>query len=175
MTAEDKYKKFKYLIPKIVKNFLSRVPANVQAGDLFSAGSLALWEASTKYAHLDDLSFERYAWVRVRGAIVDELRQAGWYSQKKGKRVVLSLEDFEDWENLLVDIPEDPAEEITRRQLAPILFAELPSRHKWVLENYYLKRRKMKDIGEELGVTEARISLIIKSVKQRIKKILGDT
>ncbi|MFD1505468.1 sigma-70 family RNA polymerase sigma factor [Georgenia yuyongxinii] len=64
-----------------VSEMIRRVPAHVQRDELAAAGSLALVQAARAFNPELGVPFGRYAAVRVRGAIVDELRGMDWASR----------------------------------------------------------------------------------------------
>lgn len=57
---------------------MGRMPASVQVEDLIQAGMLGLLEAAQKFDHSKGASFETYAGIRIKGAIVDEIRRGDW-------------------------------------------------------------------------------------------------
>ncbi|HYD55145.1 MAG TPA: sigma-70 family RNA polymerase sigma factor, partial [Gemmatimonadaceae bacterium] len=69
-----------------VNAMLGRVPASVSRAELASAGALALVQAARAYDPATGVPFERYAAVRIRGAIVDELRGMDWLSRGARRR-----------------------------------------------------------------------------------------
>lgn len=69
------------LVGYAVREVMARVPAHVQRDDLASAGSLALVQASRAYDPSQGVPFARYAAVRIRGALLDELRGMDWVSR----------------------------------------------------------------------------------------------
>ncbi len=60
--------------------------AHVELDDLVHAGMMGLFDAATKYEPGKDVSFPTYAKYRIRGAILDSLRQADWASRDLRKR-----------------------------------------------------------------------------------------
>lgn len=70
-----------------VNSMLSRVPSYVSRADLASAGHLALVQASRAYDETTGVPFARYAALRIRGALVDELRGMDWISRGARRRV----------------------------------------------------------------------------------------
>jgi RNA polymerase sigma factor for flagellar operon FliA len=61
-----------------VSEMLMRVPRTVNRDDLASAGSLALVLAARNYDPSTGVPFARYAALRIRGALIDELRSMDW-------------------------------------------------------------------------------------------------
>lgn len=70
--------KFAYLIKKVAYKMISRLPANVEMDDLMSAGVIGLIDAAEKYDPEKSSNFRTYAEIRIRGAMVDELRSLDW-------------------------------------------------------------------------------------------------
>jgi len=66
------------LIRRIAYHLIARLPATVQLDDLFQAGMLGLLEAAKSYDAARGASFETYAGIRVRGAMIDEIRRLDW-------------------------------------------------------------------------------------------------
>ncbi len=54
------------------------VPNSVEMDDLVGWGVLGLLDAVEKYDHTQDIKFSTYASIRVRGAILDEIRSLDW-------------------------------------------------------------------------------------------------
>src|SRR5690606_17371194 len=61
-----------------VNETLMRVPGNVARDDLASAGHLALVQAAQSSDPSTGVPFNRYAALRIRGAMLDELRSMDW-------------------------------------------------------------------------------------------------
>ncbi|MBT8766418.1 RNA polymerase sigma factor FliA [Pseudomonas boanensis] len=66
------------LVKRIAYHLLARLPASVQVEDLMQAGMIGLLEASKKYDGGKGASFETYAGIRIRGAMLDEVRKGDW-------------------------------------------------------------------------------------------------
>ncbi len=66
------------LVKRIAYHMMLRMPASVQVEDLIQAGMIGLIEAAQKYDASRGASFETYAGIRIRGAIVDEMRRGDW-------------------------------------------------------------------------------------------------
>lgn len=66
------------LVKRIAYHMMLRMPASVQVDDLIQAGMIGLLEAAQKYDASRGASFETYAGIRIRGAIVDEMRRGDW-------------------------------------------------------------------------------------------------
>lgn len=86
------------LIKYISQKIAARLPSNIDLDDLFSAGVIGLMDAIDKYDPSRDNKFKTYAEFRIRGAILDELRNQDWVprsvreSNKKEERARIALE-----------------------------------------------------------------------------------
>lgn len=69
-----------------VNEVLHRVPPSVSRDDLASAGSLALVLAARSFDPDAGVPFARYAALRIKGAILDELRSMDWASRGARRR-----------------------------------------------------------------------------------------
>lgn len=75
---EIKVEDYAYLVKRIAHHMMARMPSCVQIEDLIQAGMLGLLEAAQKYDASKGASFETYSGIRIRGAIVDEMRRGDW-------------------------------------------------------------------------------------------------
>lgn len=66
------------LVRRIASHMKARMPASVQLEDLIQAGMIGLLEAARKFDSSRGASFETYAGIRIKGAILDELRKGDW-------------------------------------------------------------------------------------------------
>ncbi|HWH94336.1 MAG TPA: FliA/WhiG family RNA polymerase sigma factor [Baekduia sp.] len=66
------------LVKYIAGRMASRMPAHVELADLVSYGLSGLIDAVERFDPLHGAAFETYANVRIRGAIVDQLRSLDW-------------------------------------------------------------------------------------------------
>src|ERR1041384_7794072 len=66
------------LVKRIAYHLAGRLPASVEVGDLIQAGMLGLLEAASNYTADRGASFETYAGIRIRGAMLDALRKLDW-------------------------------------------------------------------------------------------------
>jgi len=66
------------LVKRIAHHMLGRLPSNVQVNDLIQSGMVGLLEAARKYDASKGASFETYAGIRIRGAMLDDIRKDDW-------------------------------------------------------------------------------------------------
>ena len=75
------------LIGYHVSELLMRVPSHVSRDEMASAGALALVQAARAYDATTGVPFSRYAAIRIKGAMVDELRSMDWVTRGARQRV----------------------------------------------------------------------------------------
>lgn len=75
------------LVKRIAYHFMARLPASVQVDDLIQAGLLGLLDAAKNFDDTQGAQFETYAIQRIRGSILDELRQADWLPRNVRKNL----------------------------------------------------------------------------------------
>lgn len=86
------------LVKRIAQHMMLRMPASVQIDDLIQAGMIGLLEASQKYDAGHGASFETYAGIRIRGAIIDEMRRGDWVPRsvhRNSRRINQAIADIE--------------------------------------------------------------------------------
>lgn len=66
------------LVKRIAHHLLARLPSSVQVDDLYQAGMIGLLDAIKRFDNSKGASFETYAGIRIRGAMVDEVRKGEW-------------------------------------------------------------------------------------------------
>jgi len=66
------------LVKRIAYHLAGRLPPQVEVDDLIQAGMMGLLEAAQNYTTGRGASFETYAGIRIRGAMLDALRKLDW-------------------------------------------------------------------------------------------------
>lgn len=66
------------LVKYIALRLVARLPDSVQVDDLFNAGIIGLIDAIDKFDVSQGIQFETYARIRIRGAMLDEIRSMDW-------------------------------------------------------------------------------------------------
>ena len=85
------------MVRYIASRKLRELPAHCDVDDLASAGLVALLETIDRFDPAKGASFEQYAWTRVAGALVDELRKQDWASRsvrREGRRIERARDSF---------------------------------------------------------------------------------
>jgi len=185
--------KYASLVRQIAGGFQRKLPRNVLRDDLIAAGMSGLWDAVRKHGHEQTENFDWYVRVRIRGAILDELRAQDWLprraraaaaeaAQAAGKRpctpVVLRFDDVSETEQarcLTAGESTNTEKAVEARLVKATLtraMDQLPERERRIVSMHYFRGVKFKDLGEMLGVSEPRISQLHSRAMTRLKGIL---
>ncbi|MDC8444347.1 MAG: RNA polymerase sigma factor FliA [Nitrosomonas sp.] len=95
---DDFFDEFTPLVKRIAYHMMAKLPASVQVDDLIQAGMIGLLDAVTRYEGSYGRQFESYAAQRIRGSILDELREADWLPRsirKKMRQIELAVTRLE--------------------------------------------------------------------------------
>jgi len=95
---EQFVEKFTPLVKRIAHHMMVRLPASVQVDDLIQAGMIGLLDAIKRYEGSHGRQFESYAAQRIRGSILDELREADWLPRgvrKKMRQIEMAVRVLE--------------------------------------------------------------------------------
>jgi len=74
------------LIKHIAHRVATRLPSSIEVRDLINAGVIGLLDAIDKYEPERNVKFKTYAEVRIRGAILDSLRNLDWAPRSLRKK-----------------------------------------------------------------------------------------
>ncbi|HEY1692013.1 MAG TPA: sigma-70 family RNA polymerase sigma factor [Polyangiaceae bacterium] len=181
---------FMPLVHQVVARMLRRLPPNVLRDDLVAAGSYGLIDALRKSPDRGP-AFEWYARIRIRGAVVDELRSQDWLTRRARTRAtkaqtegtgpgaaVVGFDDLPDSQAQgLVDESElNPHEQVERKHARRALekaVALLPEREANIVGWHYFEGVPFKVIAVRLGVSEPRISQLHSRAMGMLKTALS--
>lgn len=209
--------KYYPLVRVIVKGMLSHLPPCADAEELHSVGVTGLIAAVDRYDPANAATFKAYASMRIRGAILDELRKMDALPRTRRAKVRrlrnvvdsleqrfgraptdsevsealgLNLEEFRRYRQnaepvVIMSLDQSPnhdeseggtlhdtiaddhdvavPERLERVEMAnqvASMIAKLPERQRKILIQYYYEGKRLTDIAEIFGVTEARICQI---------------
>lgn len=66
------------LVKRLAHQMKAKLPPSVEVDDLVQAGMIGLLDAINRYEENHGAQFETYAVLRIRGAMLDELRSSDW-------------------------------------------------------------------------------------------------
>ena len=90
--------RFLPLVRNVVDRIKLNVPAHVDADDLYSVGVTGLLAAVRKFDPAQGNTFASYAAMRIRGAILDELRRMDWCPRRaraRSRKLKTAINDVE--------------------------------------------------------------------------------
>ncbi len=73
------------LVRRLAHHMMAKLPPSIQVDDLIQVGLIGLSEALTRYEANQGVQFETFATQRIRGAMIDELRENDWMSRGSRK------------------------------------------------------------------------------------------
>lgn len=184
------------VVRQIVGGFQRKLPRNVLRDDLLAAGMSGLWDAVRRQLEKPSDRFDCYVRVRIRGAILDELRAQDWLPRRARAAAaraeeagdtsrtvapaVVRLGDVSEWEQgrcLSTDESSSSEEAISNKYMQRSLahaVDQLPGRERHIVSAHYFRGVKFKDLGMELGVSEPRISQLHSRAMKRLRELMAD-
>jgi RNA polymerase sigma factor for flagellar operon FliA len=163
------------LVRQVVGRVLRKLPPNVLRDDLIAAGTFGLVDALRKSEDRGP-AFDWYARIRIRGAVVDELRAQDWLTRRARTRVaraqaqglggsaaVIGFDDLPEMQSqgFIDESAATPQEQVERRLDRAALEAAvalLPEREAKIVGWHYFEGIPFKAIAGRLGVSEPRVS-----------------
>jgi RNA polymerase sigma factor FliA len=90
LSKDAQLKQYAPMVKRLAHLLLAKLPANVEFDDMFQAGMIGLMDAIGRYEEGQGTQFETYANQRIRGAMLDELRNNDWLprSVRKNQRTI---------------------------------------------------------------------------------------
>lgn len=154
-----------------------RVPTSALTGrdDIESAALIGLIDAVDRYDPERGVPFEGYAGLRIRGAVLDELRRLDDHTREERRRARLATDSIEpevgaygptlsldlllesgerDW--AAEDDGDDPFDRQDLRSRIESALECLPPRQREVLARYYGDSLTLRESAVRMGISEAR-------------------
>ncbi len=111
------------LVKRIAYHLMSRLPPSVQQDDLIQAGMIGLLESLRNYDATQGASFQTYARIRIRGAMLDEIRKNDWAPRSVHRKARMVAEVVKEIENRTGRVARD-------QEIAEGLEVTLPEYHR---------------------------------------------
>jgi len=86
------------LVRRIAHQLAARLPACVEVDDLIQAGMIGLLDAARSYDAEQGASFETYASIRIRGAMIDDVRRSDWAPRsvhRRSREIAATIREIE--------------------------------------------------------------------------------
>lgn len=178
------------LVDRVVNQIHRRVPSYVRIDDLRSYGLEGLWNAMRGFDVTREASFETYARIRIRGAILDELRraddqsrtqrlhmrqaQAAYGAQSQvANPISLDADDRIEW---IVDdsiaSPEEAAIRSGDIQELNRAILKLSEQEQLVLALVFNEGLTLAETAEVMDLSRSRVSAIYNQALKRLKGML---
>jgi RNA polymerase sigma factor for flagellar operon FliA len=178
------------LVERMATRMVRHLPPSVLREDLVAAGAMGLLDASRRFVGERGAQFEWYARVRIRGAMIDELRTLDWltrHERSKARAHAVSGEGDALSVVGLEDLPEQQRSPPTRESMSPAgltekrmdrqalsdAIARLPEREASIVSMHYVDGRPFKEIAEILQLSEPRISQLHTRAVKLLRRIMG--
>jgi RNA polymerase sigma factor for flagellar operon FliA len=130
------------LVKRIAHHLMHRLPPSVQLDDLLQAGMLGLLEAARQYDGTHGASFETYAGIRIRGAMLDEVRRSDWTPRSVHRRHREAVE-------ALQQIERETGREARDAEVAARLGIDLGEYHRILLDGAACRVLSLDEMSEE--------------------------
>jgi RNA polymerase sigma factor FliA len=179
---------FMPLVHHVVGTMLPRLPPNVLRDDLVAAGTFGLLDALRRQRPSErGVEFGWYARVRIRGAILDELRSQDWLSRRARRHfasqerntsaAVVAIDDLPEERRGLADAGESTPETLVSARSDAHALAKaverLPVRERNIINAHYFEGVQLRTIAHDLGVSEPRVSQLHARAVARLKEYLA--
>lgn len=200
LSSNSGFAKHLHLVLSIVADFMRRVPASVQREDLVAAGSVGLLHALRSKSHTCPEMFVAYARIRIRGAVIDELRRHDWSPRRRrvgqpapavmngvgvaslarrepevARVVVIGFDDLSPTHSLREE-GLSPLEQVElKRSSLDVRSAvdKLPLRERAIVRMRYFDDVPSKSIASTLGLSEARVSQLLARAVVHLRELLA--
>jgi len=191
--AAKEIRQYLPIVHQMVTRLLVKVPSNVLREDLIAAGTFGLLASIRRDGAVRSPTFEWYARVRIRGAIMDELRNQDWLSRRARREVHSAAGDalpsercsfvgFDDLAGGLQSVfnadvsPPTPFEMMEADQQRSALkgaLKTLSERERHILFLHYFQGEQFKTIAETLGVSLPRVSQLHWRAVSKLRDVLS--
>jgi RNA polymerase sigma factor FliA len=112
-----------HIVKIIASKLYARIPSGIELDDLVHTGILGLIDAVKKFDPAKGVRFATYASLRIRGAMLDELRNLDWASRTLRQKIKEVENAFQELEAKLGRTPQE-------EEVAKSLNMSMPEFHK---------------------------------------------
>ena len=144
LDKEQLVQRYAPLVKRIAFHLMARLPASVQVEDLVQNGMIGLLDAISRYEAGHGAQFETYAAQRVRGAMLDGLRENDWLP--RGLR-----RDMRRIEQTITQLEQEQGRTPSERELAEAMDMSLADYQKMLQEARGHQLIYFEDLNEEGG------------------------
>ena len=209
------------LVKRIAVHLRARVPRFMEFDELIQAGMMGLIKAARSYDASKGVAFEGFATIRIKGAMLDEVRRMSYLprsavainrshdesaselssrlgrlpssselaefmgkesddmERERGEAQRFETTSIENMPEVIQNIAEDESQRpdmlMEQSQMHEALenaIAALPERDQLIVSLYYVDELNLREIGETIGVSEARVSQLLSAIAKTLRKSL---
>ena len=185
-TLSIKPEDYLHVVKMIARQMKRALPAQVDVEDLESAGYFGLIDAAKRYDPGRKTKFETFASIRIRGAILDELRRLDWVPrlvrQRKEEPIGMTgfsdiasglpTEDEDDAEFIIEDPTEDLRINLEVRLKLEDAISVLKPKYQEAVRLYYFDGWTLRETAGYMNTTESRVCQILKRAIPILRKEL---
>ena len=169
-------------VRKQAQAFMRHLPSNVEKADLIQVGLIGVAQAALSFVWEGDReteeakeAFVRYARMRVKGAMLDELRQRDHLGRAQRRKVkVIEVSPAHEPATAKDEVEARVDTGMLMRRLEKF-FATLPERERLVIDSYLGVGMTPVELAQSLEISASRVSQLFRSVCERIGIHLGHT
>jgi len=164
------------LVRRICGGLARHLPAQVDRDDLISLGSIAVIQARGRFDRARGVTFQAFAKLRIRGAMLDALRDSDPISRAErahcratGDPPSVTLVALDDE---LPATASDAVDLLERKELHAALrdaFAALDARTRQVLELRFWQDRSLLEIAAAHHISESRVCQIVTAAVEQLR------
>ncbi len=172
---------FAPLVKYIVYNKIRELPARCEVDDFISCGLEALINSIDRYDPEKGATLEQYAWTRIHGAVLDELRRQDWAprSLRRWERDISRVRDRfaaahgrqPTIEELAVAVGTTPAE--LRARQGEIVASDLTSLNTLVLSDEETSVERIDTLVSDDRQADPESSALSEAAKERFRRAFG--
>ncbi|MBT3339659.1 MAG: sigma-70 family RNA polymerase sigma factor [Planctomycetes bacterium] len=170
------------LVWYVVNRIKNRLPISVSEEELYASGMYGLLKAARSYDPSRGAEFKTYAYHKIRGAVLDDLRRADYLprsfrdeARKSGvdAPAIVGLPCDEDGHESLgateatQSCETEDLSAATAREIA-----KLPQKMQQMMTMYYQDGMKMREIADAMHLTESRVSQIHANALSRLRRAM---
>lgn len=144
LNKDQLVQRFAPLVKRIAYHLMARLPASVLVDDLVQNGMVGLLDAIARFESGMGAQFETYAAQRVRGAMLDGLRDNDWLPRSLRR-------DFRRIEEAIARLEQENGRPPNERELAVSLGMSLPEYQKMLQEARGHQLIYLEDLAHEGG------------------------
>jgi RNA polymerase sigma factor FliA len=132
------------LVARIAGHLMGRLPGSIPFDDLVQAGTIGLLEAADHFDASKGASFETFAGIRIRGAMLDEVRRNDWAPRsvhRNARRIAQAIRVVES----------EAGREAQPREIARALEVSLDEYHAMARDSVSSRLFSLTELGLEDG------------------------